>query len=108
MGILTSTYGLTYQINERANYENKISDCEQKAMNLSNTINELGTAQSGLPKDSPELKALEARVKRLQVLETELEQQKTKYQNKLQIVEKEIQKHQQDYTNSVNRFYGQG
>lgn len=108
MGILTSTYGLTSQINERANYENKISDCEQKALNLSNTIGELGNVQSGLPKDSPEIRALEARVKRLQAIETQLEQQKTKYQNKLQIIEKEIQKHQQDFSNSVNRFYGQG
>lgn len=108
MGILTSTYGLTYQINERANYENKISDCEQKVRNLTGTIGEIENVQSGLPKDSPELKALESRVKRLHAIETELEQQKAKYQNKLQIIEKEIQKNQQDFNDSVNRFYGQG
>lgn len=107
MGILTSTYGLNYQLNERANCESKISDCEKKTLDLSNTINELANVQSDLPKDSPELKALEARVKRLQVLAGQLEQQKTKHQNKLQIIEKEIQKHQQDFSNSVNRFYGQ-
>ena len=107
MGILTSTFSINYNINERANYEGKIRECEQAASNLTSTISDLDGVKTGLAKDSPEVKALEAKVKRLQALETELEQQKTKYQNKLQIIEKEIQKNQQDFDNSLNRFYGQ-
>lgn len=108
MGILTSTYGLNRYISERSNYEGKIRDCEKTALDLSNTISELDTTKTGLAKDSPEVKALEMRLKRLQGIETELEQKKTQYQNKLQIIEKEIQKNQQDFDNSVNRFYSQG
>ena len=107
MGILTSTYGLTYQLNEKANYESKIRDCEQKASDLSSTISALDGVQSDLPKDSPEAQALATRVKKLHALEAQLEQQKTKHQNKLQITEKEIQRNQQDFNDSVNRFYGQ-
>ncbi len=107
MGILTSTYGITRNFHERAAFEGKIRENEQAASNLTNTINELDGVKSGLAKESPEVQALEAKIKRLQALETELAGQKTKYQNKLQIIEKEIQKNQQDFDNSVNRFYGQ-
>ncbi len=107
MGILTSTYGLTYQFRERANCEGKIRDCDLKAKDLQSTISSLDGVQAGLPKDTPEAQALGARIKRLQAIETELTQKKTEYQNKLQIIEKEIQNNQQDFTNSVNRFYGQ-
>ena len=82
MGILTSTFSINYNINERANYEGKIRECEQAASNLTSTISDLDGVKTGLAKDSPEVKALEAKVKRLQALETELEQQKTKYQKK--------------------------
>ena len=105
MGILTSTYGLTYQLKEKANYESKIRASEEKTMELASTIGALGDIQSDLPEDSPEVKLLKKRVSKLQELESKLEQQKIKYQNKLQIAEKEIQKNQQDFSDSVNRFY---
>lgn len=108
MGVLSSTFRLTYLQIHRSNLEEKIQSVLTAKLELSSSINNIIGISSNLEPDSPEVRVLEARKERLQQMEKQLDQQLQNYQIQLKMVEAEMQQSMQSLDKNIQLTYGGG
>jgi hypothetical protein len=90
--------------------ENKIMLITETKMGLANSVNSLLTVGTDLDPDSPEMKKLELRKQKLQLIEKKLDAELQQYQTKLKMVETEMEavKHMLDRDIQRSFSYGGG
>ena len=73
---------------------------------LAESVGDLMNMGTDLEKDSPELKTLEKRQQRLELVEKKLEERMTRYQTQLKMVEQEINSCQQMLDKDIQMTFG--
>ena len=91
MGLVTSQIRLIYLNMYRHDLEYKIQFITQTKMNLTNNMLELVQVGSYLDPDSPEVRMLEQRKKRLELIEKKLDAEIERFKTMLNAVTTEIQ-----------------
>ena len=84
----------------------KIQLASAAKIRLAESVGDLMNIGTDLEKDSPELKVLEQRQQRLELVEKKLEERVTRYQAQLQMVEAEIQNCQQMLQKGIQMTFG--
>ena len=105
MGLLVAQMRLAQIISYRADLEYKIQLVSSSKLDISSQVNEITSLGVNLEKDSPEMKALEQRKERLNLVEKELDLQLQRYQNQLQMINQEEQSVRQQLQESIQRSY---
>lgn len=77
-------------------------------MGLLNFVNDLMNVGTDMDPDSPEVKQMEQRKQRLQLIDKQLDQELQQYQAKLETTTAEIQKVKQDMQTNIQMSYGGG
>jgi DNA repair ATPase RecN len=87
--------------------EYKIQTLSATKMQLASQGLDLVTIGTDMDIDSPELKHLEARREKLQLMEKKIDAEMTKCQTMLKMAEKEMENAQKMVDNGINRIFGQ-
>ena len=91
MGLIASSVRLLYLNNYRHDLESKMLKINQEKLRLSSSMNDLMNVGSDMSPDSPEVKELEKRKERLELVEKRLDEQMQRYETQSKIVEAEYQ-----------------
>jgi molecular chaperone GrpE (heat shock protein) len=106
MGIAVTLSRLIYLNSYRHDLEFRIQIINQAKMGLLNYVNKLMNIGTDMDPDSPEVKQMEQRKQRLQLIDKQLDQELKEYQSKLEIVTADMQKTQQDMQRDIQMAYG--
>lgn len=108
MGLVSGIIRLQYLQQMQLDLEYKVQTLTQTKMQLSSQGVELVTVGSDLEPDSPEVKRLEARRQKLELMEKKIDAEILKYQNLLKMAETEMQSAQKIVDNSIKRSFSYG
>lgn len=106
MGIAVTLSRLIYLTSYRHDLEFRIQLINQAKMGLLNYVNKLMNIGSDMDPDSPEVKQMEQRKQRLELMDKQLDQELQQYQAKLDMTNAETQKVQQDMQQNIQMSYG--
>ena len=105
MGLLIAQMRLIQIKNYRSDLEYRMQLVSSTKLDLSTQINDIVGLGSDMDKDSPEMKALEAKKARLQEAEKQLDMQLQRYQTQLQMIEAEEQQVKEQLQSSIKSMY---
>lgn len=108
MGVALAAARIIYLQSYQADLEYKIQLITQTKMSLSDTMNELQSVGTDMDSDSPEVKQLEQKREKLQLIEKQLDQQLAIYNQKLKMIEAEMQSAEQMFEKNVQRSFKYG
>ena len=106
MGLIASTVRLLYLNNYRHDLESKMLIINQEKLRLTSSVNELMNVGSDMDPKSPEVKQLEKRKERLELIEKRLDEKMKRYEVELKMVEAEYQQCQQIIDKNIQYAYG--
>lgn len=107
MGLVTSQIRLIYLTLYKSDLEHKIQLITQTKLNLSSSMTDLIHAGSDLDPDSPEVRMLEQRRARLELVEKKLDAEIERYKIQLNAVSTEIQSAEKIVESNIKSFsYG--
>ena len=106
MGAVSSLARLQMYKMYYSDLTSKIQLASSAKIRLAESVGDLMNIGTDLEKESPELKELEKRQQRLEIIEKKLEEQVTRYQAQLQMVEAEIQNCQQMLDKGIQMTFG--
>ena len=106
MSILLAQMRLAQINTYRADLEYKIQLISSAKLDLSSQINDMVGLGSDMEPDSPEMKELEKRRERLELVEKRLDERMQRYQVQLQMVEAEYQTCKQMVDKNIQYSYG--
>ena len=108
MGLVSGIIRLQTLKDMELDLEYKIQTLSQTKMQLASQGFELVTIGSDLDPESPEVKQLEQRRQKLQLMEKKIDAEMLKHQNMLKMAEAEIESAQKIVDNSIKRSFSYG
>jgi DNA repair ATPase RecN len=105
MGLVSGIIRLQYLAQTQLDLEYKLQTLSQTKMQLASQGFELVSIGSDLDPDSPEVKRLETRRQKLELMEKKIDAEILKYQNMLKMAETEMQSAQKIVDNSIKRSF---
>lgn len=108
MGLFSGLIRLAYLRQKQITIEYKLQDLAAAKVRISERSVNLVTIGNDLDPDSPEFKTLEARRKKLNLMEKRLDQEKLKYDTLLKAINVEIESAQKIVDSSIKRFFTYG
>lgn len=105
MGLVSGIIRLQYLKDMQLDLEFKIQTLTQTKMQLSSQGFELVSIGTDLDPDSPEVKHLEQRRQKLQLMEKKIDSEILRHQNMLKMAEAEIESAQKVVDNSIKRTF---
>ena len=108
MGLVSGIIRLQTLQQMQLDLEDKIQTLTKTKMELSSQGNDLLEVCSDLDIDSPELRHIEARRKKLELMERKIDAEMQKYQNTLKMIESETSSAQKIVDNSIKRSFSYG
>jgi len=108
MGLVSGIIRLQTLKDMQLDLEYKIQTLSQTKMQLASQGFELVTIGSDLDPESPEVKQLEQRRQKLQLMEKKIDAEMLKHQNMLKMAEAEIESAQKIVDNSIKRSFSYG
>ncbi|HBG49123.1 MAG TPA: hypothetical protein DDW90_06405 [Cyanobacteria bacterium UBA9971] len=108
MGLVSGIIRLQTLKEMELDLEYKIQTLSQTKMQLASQGFELVTIGSDLDPESPEVKQLEQRRQKLQLMEKKIDAEMLKHQNMLKMAEAEIESAQKIVDNSIKRSFSYG
>lgn len=106
MGAISSLSRLLMYKQYYSDLTAKIQLASSAKIRLAESVSDLLNMGTDLDKDSPELKTLEKRQKRLELVEKKIEERVTRYEAQLKMVEQEIQNCQQAVDKGIQMTFG--
>ena len=108
MGLVSGIIRLQTLKDMQLDLEYKIQTLSQTKMQLASQGFELVTIGTDLDPESPEVKQLEQRRQKLQLMEKKIDAEVLKHQNMLKMAEAEIESAQKIVDNSIKRSFSYG
>jgi len=108
MGLVSGIIRLQTLKDMELDLEYKIQTLSQTKMQLASQGFELVTIGTDLDPESPEVKQLEQRRQKLQLMEKKIDAEVLKHQNMLKMAEAEIESAQKIVDNSIKRSFSYG
>ena len=108
MGLVSGIIRLQTLKDMQLDLEYKIQTLSQTKMQLASQGFELVTIGTDLDPESPEVKHLEQRRQKLQLMEKKIDAEVLKHQNMLKMAEAEIESAQKVVDNSIKRSFSYG
>ncbi|OGH99775.1 MAG: hypothetical protein A2039_06815 [Candidatus Melainabacteria bacterium GWA2_34_9] len=108
MGLVSGIIRLQTLKEMELDLEYKIQTLSQTKMQLASQSFELVTIGTDLDPESPEVKQLEQRRQKLQLMEKKIDAEVLKHQNMLKMAEAEIESAQKIVDNSIKRSFSYG
>ena len=105
MGLISATIRMMYLNSQRLDLEYKCQLITQAKTNLSDSVKDLMQPGSDTDPDSPVVKQLEARKEKLYLLEKQLDQKMTEYNNRLKMIDAEMQSVQQQFDKNIQSSF---
>ena len=108
MGLATSQLRLIYLTLFKSDLEYRIQLITQTKMGLANSVNDLLSIGTDLDQDSPELKMLEQRRHKLELVEKKLDAALERYKTQLSACETEVQSAQKFVDSNIKQSFTYG
>lgn len=108
MGLVSGVIRLIFLKQSQLDAEYKLMTLSQTKMNLAAQGEELVSIGTDLDPDSPEMKHLEGRRRKLELMEKRIDAEILKYQGKLKMCEVEMQSVEKIIDNSIQRSFSYG
>ena len=105
MGLITSTFRMMYLTAYKLTLETKVQWITSAKMELVTSSDEILALGNDLDPENPAVKQLEARHRKLAVLEKRLDLQLQEYQNRLKMVDTELQSCQGAVDNAIKSSF---